>query len=129
MNKGRIIWFVSFYLDHLPDISEVPEITDTNLRLWMRKQGKVKKKDRKKPHNVLGGLCGKWVNMAIDFAIEMNEWAVKYVDKAQIHLYTIIFRCLQIWLPYMSVYFVLYVCLTCMSTYLGSWTQKECLFP
>jgi hypothetical protein len=38
--------FLQFWLEHLPDVSDYPEITPAQLQFWMR----LKKKSRKKPH-------------------------------------------------------------------------------
>ena len=86
-----IIWFVSFHVNHLPDVSEFPTINDKDLHLWKKKS---KKDKRNKEHSVLRALCAKWVNIAIDFAIKMNKWAVRYVYAcAHVHV-CVILACL-----------------------------------
>ena len=65
--------FVEYWVDHLSDISEFPDIAPESLHFWK----KISKTDkRKKPHRVLKGACAKWMNDSIDFAVKHNKWAV-----------------------------------------------------
>jgi len=63
----------------MPDLTDVPEIPHESMRIWK----KANKKDRKKPHNMLPGICAKYANTAIDFAIEHCKWPVVFIKPGE----------------------------------------------
>ena len=65
---------IDHWLDNLPDLSDMPNIRHESLRFWARQ----KKKDRKKPHKLLKGLCAKWLNASLDYGISQNKWPVVF---------------------------------------------------
>ena len=74
--------FVSHWERALPDLTDVPNFDPEQLSFWLRHhKQKTKKKPRKlkKPHRLLPGVCAKWLNLGIDFAIKNNKWPVKMV--------------------------------------------------
>ena len=69
-----IDWFVDHWVNHLPDISDYPDIAPEKLHFWKKRS---KKDKRKSPHRTLKGCAAKWLNESIDFAISQNKWAVR----------------------------------------------------
>jgi len=71
--------FIKYWKDRLPDMTDVPKYNPDQLSFWIRHRKHVKKKAKKvkKPHRLLRGVCAKWFNLALDFAIEQNRWPVK----------------------------------------------------
>ena len=117
--------FLQFWLEHLPDVSDYPEITPSQLQFWMR----LKKKSRKKPHRYSAytcrhvtymlisyirtariraahrkfeGLCAQYLNEAIDFAISMNLWPVKFVSPDGTKSELVTEFCIGVWAKYCS---------------------------
>jgi hypothetical protein len=68
--------FITYWLDHLPDLSDMPIIGPSQLMFWKKRN----KSDRKRAHPKLGGLAAKWFNIAIDYGCEHNKWPVIFTD-------------------------------------------------
>ena len=75
-DKRLFMQFVDWWIDNLPDISEMPDIRAENVQFWL----KQKKKSRHKPHRQFPGLCAQWCNASVDKAISMNLWPVRFKD-------------------------------------------------
>ena len=80
--------FVDHFRQHLPDISERPDIPVEKVQLWMKEDKhscrprKSKKKKRyPRPHSLLKGLKGIDANRAYDFSIACNKWCVTFQDE------------------------------------------------
>ena len=58
--------------ENMSDITDKPEMSDKSMCLWL----KQKRKSSLKPHSVMKGVCGAWMNAAYDYAISNNKWAV-----------------------------------------------------
>lgn len=72
--------FVSHWERTLPDLTDVPAFEPEALSFWVRHHNKKSKKKRrkvKKAHRLLPGVCAKWLNLGVDFAIKNNKWPVK----------------------------------------------------
>ena len=67
---------VTHWLNHLPDMTDLPVIQHAQLQFWM----KQKKKDRTKAHRSLKGLKASWVNSSVDFVVSQNRWPVIFED-------------------------------------------------
>jgi len=67
---------VAYWLNHMPDMTDLPTIDHKQLQFWM----KQKKKDRTKAHRKLQGLKASWTNASIDFVISQNRWPVVFED-------------------------------------------------
>ena len=67
---------VNYWLNHMPDLTDLPCIRHTDLQFWM----KQKKCDRTKAHRNLKGLKAAWVNASVDFVISQNRWPVIFED-------------------------------------------------
>ena len=67
---------VNYWLNHLPDMTDLPVIRHTDLQFWM----KQKKTDRTKAHRNLKGLKAAWVNASVDFVVSQNRWPVIFED-------------------------------------------------
>ena len=67
---------VDYWLNHLPDLSDLPVIQHTQLQFWL----KQKKRDKTKAHRFLKGLKASWTNASVDFAISQNKWPVIFTD-------------------------------------------------
>ena len=90
---------VDFWSNNMPDISDKPLIEPEQLQFWL----KQKRRDRKKPHTILKGVCGKWLNMAIDFAISKNKWGVQFVNDAGDKVDLVPELMVTVWLRYSSL--------------------------
>ena len=82
----RIIWakreqlmdlHVAYWLQHYPDMTDMPVIAHDALRFWT----KQKKVDRTKPHRFLKGTKASWTNGALDCAISCNKWPVVFLNR------------------------------------------------
>ena len=51
--------------ENMPDITDKPEMSDSSMCLWL----KQKRKSRLRPHSVMKGVCGTWMNHSYDYAI------------------------------------------------------------
>jgi hypothetical protein len=82
---------LDLFLDHHLDPANFPDISDLSvdhpcfvpkrLQNWLNKElCKGRKRERRRPHNELPGLCAQKYNVAIDFALEMGKWGVKFKD-------------------------------------------------
>ena len=79
--------FLDHHLDksHFPDTSDLttdhPCFVPKRLQNWLNKElCKGGKRERRRPHNELPGMCAQKYLAAIDFALSMNKWAVKFKD-------------------------------------------------
>ena len=85
--KKYLSGFVKYWKHNLPDMSEREIISPSKMQYWKRSAKKGKKsKDElramgRAPHKLLPALQGKWVNYAMDKAMENNQWAVCFRDK------------------------------------------------
>ena len=68
---------VDYWLENLPDMSDMPTIRHTDLKFWSRQ----KSKDTTKGHRYLKGLKASWVNASVDFVLSMNMWPVVFEDQ------------------------------------------------
>ena len=83
---------------NMPDISDKPQIPDEDMCLWL----KQKKKSRLKPHSVMRGVCGTWLNSAYDYAISNNLWPVIFKDPRNVQ-HDLIPECtIAVWIKYVS---------------------------
>jgi len=95
--------FLAYWENKLPDLTDLPQFAPDQLSFWVRHRKRVTKKNRrvkvKKPHRLLQGVCAKWLNMSLDWAIKHNKWPVRiYVDSEMTDL-TIPFI-LVVWVYY-----------------------------
>ena len=67
---------VNYWLNHMPDMTDLVVIRHSDLQFWM----KQKKTDRTKAHTKLKGLKAAWVNASVDFVISQNRWPVIFED-------------------------------------------------
>ena len=67
---------VNHWLNHMPDMTDLPVIAHALLQFWTKQQ----KKDRTKAHRDLKGLKASWVNASTDFGISQNRWPVIFED-------------------------------------------------
>lgn len=89
---------VSYYITVMPDLSDRPTITDDEMCLWM----KQKKKSRLKPHAILKGVCGAWMNSSFDFAMEKNKWPVVFKDNNNNTVDLVTETMVTVWIKYVS---------------------------
>ena len=68
---------IDYWLENLPDMSDMPTIRHTDLKFW----SKQKSKDTTKGHRFLKGLKASWVNASVDFVLSMNMWPVIFEDR------------------------------------------------
>ena len=68
---------VEYWLNNMPDMSDLPTIKHSQLQFWM----KQKKKDRTKAHRYLKGLKASWTNASVDFVVSQNKWPVIFEDQ------------------------------------------------
>ena len=70
--------YLQYVMDnHVPDMSNCAEVTIKEVEFW-KKRKRGKRKERKKGHRNLRGVCGVWFNDSIDFGIEWNQWPVRF---------------------------------------------------
>lgn len=101
--KAYLKVFVYHWENSLPDLTDVPTFGADELSFWIRHHKKSKKKNRKvkKPHRLLPGVCAKWFNLGVDFAIQNNTWPVRMqVDEVEVDL-TVRFI-IVVWVYYTS---------------------------
>ena len=68
---------IDYWLENLPDMSDMPTIRHGDLKFWSRQKSKDTKT---KPHRYLKGLKASWVNASVDFVLSMNMWPVVFED-------------------------------------------------
>ena len=83
---------------NLPDISDRPTIHDKDMCLWL----KQKKKSRLRPHSVLKGVCGSWLNTSYDYAFERNMWAVVFKGPQGNTIDCVTETMVMVWIKYVS---------------------------
>ena len=87
-SRDLIDVFITHTCEHLPDVSERPDIPVAKVWFWMMEDDRTPKRKRKhprrypKPHSVMKGLSGKRFNNAIDNTIQLNKWCAKFRDDA-----------------------------------------------
>ena len=99
--------FVEWHLDHMPDVSDRPDIQPDSVRFWTKptpeeiQTGRRKSKKRfPAPHSRLSGMCGKRTNDALDFTMGSNKWCVVFKDEDGVTI-NLIDECIILsWLHY-----------------------------
>ena len=126
--------FCTHTCEHLPDVSERPDIPAASVQYWMMDDEKaivvIKKPKRKskgdrrypKPHSLLPGLSGKRFNNAIDNTIKHNKWCATFRDENENLVNLVDFCIAACWLHYMA-YMVRLVYVTPTSIHLLSSTS------
>ena len=76
MDRGLIDKHVEYWLDHMPDMSDLPVVRHGDLQFWT----KQKRKDNTKAHRFLKGLKASWTNASVDFVISQNKWPVIFTN-------------------------------------------------
>ena len=76
MDRALIDKHVEYWLDHMPDMSDLPVVRHGDLQFWT----KQKRKDRTKAHRFLKGLKASWTNASVDFVISQNKWPVIFTN-------------------------------------------------
>ena len=66
-------------MDRLPDLSDMPTIDPDQLKFF-KKYKRKNYRERRLPHKDMPGLCGQDYNSSLDFAMEMNLWAVQFLN-------------------------------------------------
>ena len=61
------------------------------------------KQDRRKVHCQLNGLCARWVNISIDWAIYLGLWAVAFIEKDGIKTELVSQFSTAVWIRYVSL--------------------------
>ena len=90
---------INYWLTRMPDITDKPDIPDSNMMFWT----KQKRKSRLKGHSSLGGVCGCWLNTALDYAIEKNKWPVRFKDTRGVLNDLVPEFCLTVWVRYVAL--------------------------
>ena len=70
-----------YWYDNMPDISDMPTIRHSDMLLYQKKKKqRGTKKIRLKPHSVMKGVAGAWLNEAYDYCIEKCVMPVRFRD-------------------------------------------------
>ena len=95
--------FLAYWETQLPDLTDLPKFDPDQLSFWVRHRKRIKKKGKrvkvKKPHRLLNGVCAKWLNMSLDWAIKHNKWPVRMYTDSDVTDLTIPFI-LVVWVYY-----------------------------
>ncbi len=78
--------FVDHHCDHLPDVSDRPDIPPKNTQFWKKDDivtGRVRKNKKRfaASHSMLRGMRAKGLNDSIDSTMSHNYWCVTFKDK------------------------------------------------
>ena len=110
--------FCTHTCEHLPDISERPDIPVANVQFWMMdapvegalavvpkpKRNRKSKGDRRypRPHSLMKGMCGKRFNDSIDNTIKHNKWCATFRDEDGVLINLVDYCIVACWVHYIA---------------------------
>ena len=95
---------IQYWTEHMPDVTDCPSLNEDDLQIWT----KQKKKSRLKPHSILKGVAGKWLNSGYDYAISKNKWGVVFKDMDGVRINLVDEFVVTVWAMYCS-FMVMYI--------------------
>ena len=109
-SRARVMEFIAYGRDHLPDVSERPAIEDEKVQFWLMSKGSDlhhssrKKRRTRLPatHSRMPGLMAKRINKSMDDTMALNLWCVTFKDDEG-HRVSLVYDCIvSAWLHYIA---------------------------
>ena len=98
---------IDYFTENVPDISDKPDIPDEAMCIWT----KHKRKSRLKPHSVMAGACGTYLNSSYDFAIANNMWPVVFRGPGGVQMDLVVECMVATWIKYVSMMVCIRACM------------------